>query len=349
MENKFFSNIISYWYTKHKRKLPWRNTTDPYQIWVSEIILQQTKVAQGLPYFLKFMSHFPTIFDFANASEGEILKLWQGLGYYSRARNMHFTAKYITEHLDGIFPTSFEGLIKLKGIGEYTASAMASFCFGEPKAVVDGNVYRVLSRYFNIDMEINTSKGVRYFKNLAQEILDVKKPDIHNQAIMEFGALQCVPKKPKCKVCPLASRCLAMIKNKVSVLPRKLKKQNITKVNFHYLVYQDKKNHFLFEQRQGKSIWKNLYQFPLYATEKKATKTIVKEYFNNILENQNRIATLHLYNKNPIIHKLTHKHIKTSFWIAKTTGVLKNAISSEEIKSLPVPVLIDNFMKEFGI
>ena len=194
-----FSNSLINWYLQNKRDLPWRNTVNPYPIWLSEIMLQQTRVAQGLPYFMAFMEAFPTVFDLANAEEEQVLKLWQGLGYYSRARNLHATAKFIATSLNGNFPSNYKELLQLKGIGEYTAAAIASFAYNEPVAVVDGNVFRVLSRYFNVDSDISDGKTKKEFQILAQELLPKNNAALFNQAIMEFGALQCVPKNPNCE------------------------------------------------------------------------------------------------------------------------------------------------------
>ena len=194
-----FSNTLIYWYLQTKRDLPWRKTRDPYLVWLSEIILQQTRVSQGMSYYLAFSDVFPTVKDLANAEESKVLKMWQGLGYYSRARNLHFTAKHVSEELNGIFPSTYKDLIKLKGIGDYTASAIASICFNEPTAVVDGNVYRVLARYFQIETPINSTKGIKDFKSLAQSLLDNDQPGVYNQAIMDFGALQCKPQNPDCQ------------------------------------------------------------------------------------------------------------------------------------------------------
>ncbi|MGB5462017.1 MAG: A/G-specific adenine glycosylase, partial [Aureibaculum sp.] len=188
-----FSNTLIYWYLQNKRDLPWRKTKNPYFIWLSEIILQQTRVNQGLDYYNKFITSFPTVFELAEASEESVLKLWQGLGYYSRARNLHYSARYIVNELNGIFPKSYNELLKLKGVGDYTASAIASISFNEPTAVVDGNVYRVLARYFGLNTTINSTKGIKEFKELAQQLIPTEKPDIYNQAIMEFGAVQCKP------------------------------------------------------------------------------------------------------------------------------------------------------------
>ena len=210
-----FSDKILAWYQLNKRDLPWRNTSDPYKIWLSEIMLQQTRVAQGTPYYLKFIEAFPTVEDMALASEERILKLWQGLGYYSRARNLHATAKMVVENYGGKFPDTYKELLKLKGVGDYTASAIASICFNERQAVVDGNVYRVLARYFGIDKPINSSEGVKYFKALAEELLHGSNVRDYNQGIMEFGAIQCKPKNPYCPICTFKDSCLAFNKNRI--------------------------------------------------------------------------------------------------------------------------------------
>ena len=261
-----FSNILIYWYLQIKRDLPWRKTKDPYLVWLSEIMLQQTRVAQGMSYYLAFSEAFPTLKDLANADESTVLKMWQGLGYYSRARNLHFTAKYVSNELNGKFPSTYKELIKLKGIGDYTASAIASICFDEPNAVVDGNVYRVLARYFGIDIPINSTKGIKEFKILAQSLLDTKHPGVHNQALMDFGALQCKPQNPDCEKCPLNSGCVALEKKQIKQLPVKEKKLRVTKKYFNFLVFVTEDNKTIFEERKGKGIWQGLYEFPLLET-----------------------------------------------------------------------------------
>ena len=222
-----FNLLITNWYRQNKRDLPWRLTTDPYKIWLSEIILQQTRVDQGLSYYLKFVKEFPTIQALANASEQQVLALWQGLGYYSRARNLHFTAKTISNELNGKFPNSFTSLKKLKGIGDYTAAAIASFSYNEITPVVDGNVYRVLSRVFNIATPIDSSQGKKLFYELAGELISKENPGEFNQSIMEFGALWCKPQNPKCEDCPLQENCLAFENDTVKLLPVKDKKIKI--------------------------------------------------------------------------------------------------------------------------
>ena len=228
-----FSKQLAQWYLQNKRDLPWRGSTNPYEIWLSEIILQQTRVDQGMGYYYKFIEHFPSVNHLAKASEDQVLKLWQGLGYYSRARNLHFSAKYIVNELNGEFPIGYTNILKLKGVGDYTASAIASICFNEPAAVVDGNVYRVLARYFGIFTPINSSKGIKEFKMLAQKLLNTEIPGTHNQAIMEFGARMCKPQNPDCEICPLNSSCVALEKKEIKMLPVKENKIKIKKRYFN--------------------------------------------------------------------------------------------------------------------
>ena len=247
-----FANEILAWYERNKRDLPWRTTTNPYNIWLSEIMLQQTRVAQGLPYYHKFVENFPAVEDLAEASEEEVLKLWQGLGYYSRARNLHATAKIVAYEYDGQFPDTYKELLALKGVGDYTASAIASICFGRPEPVVDGNVYRVLSRYFGVEIPINSTEGVKYFKQLAREVMHLERIRDYNQGIMEFGAMQCVPQNPNCQVCLLSSSCKALKDGAVGSLPVKLKKTKVKTLYFNYLVPISKGGLTILEQRTEK-------------------------------------------------------------------------------------------------
>ncbi|UMB59337.1 A/G-specific adenine glycosylase [Lutibacter sp. A80] len=342
-----FSNHLADWYLQNKRSLPWRTTKNPYYIWLSEIILQQTRVDQGMAYYLKFVEQFPTVFDLAAASEETVLKLWQGLGYYSRARNLHFSAKYIVNDLKGVFPTNYNDLKKLKGVGDYTASAIASICFNEPTAVVDGNVYRVLARYFGINTPINTTKGIKEFKILAQELINTKIPGTYNQAIMEFGAIQCKPQNPDCNKCPLNTSCIALSKNTIKLLPIKEKKIKIRKRYFNYLVIQTKNNKTKLVKRE-KGIWMNMYQFPLIETDKPIDQQELIEHntFNKLFNSNN--ITIKLYPKTVKPHKLSHQHIYTKFWIIKTANSLNFNHSWNDIEKYPVPVLIDNFLNEFN-
>lgn len=341
-----FQKRLIDWYLKNKRDLPWRKTKSPYRIWLSEIMLQQTRVAQGLPYFFKFVENFPTIHDLAKAPESKVLKLWQGLGYYSRARNLHFTAKYISNELNGEFPNTYQDLKKLKGVGDYTASAIASICFKEPSAVVDGNVYRVLSRFFGIPTPINSSKGIKEFKALAQSLIDKKAPDIYNQAIMEFGALQCKPKNPECTVCPFNDKCMALEKKLIEELPVKEKKLKVKKRFFNFIVIHTPTHKTVVEERTQKGIWQNLYQFPLIETESLIDKnTLAKsKEFRNWFTHEFEI---NLFNEKVLVHKLSHQHLHTKFWIVKTPEITKETISWEEITNYPVPILIANFITQY--
>lgn len=340
----FSKNLIN-WYSVNKRSLPWRETNDPYFIWLSEIILQQTQVKQGWPYYTAFTTKFPTVFDLAAAKEDAVLNLWQGLGYYSRARNLHFSAKYIVEELHGVFPSTYNDIKKLKGVGDYTASAIASICYNEKTAVVDGNVYRVLARVFGIDTPINSTNGIKAFKLLAQELLDKKQPATFNQAIMDYGSQVCKPKQPLCTNCIFNKTCSAFNTNKVGDLPVKLKKTKITTKYFNFLVIINDDN-IVLEKRIGKGIWQNLYQFPLYDSLAEVDVLEVSSYLKNELKLED--FELSLYNNLPIVHKLSHQHLQTKFWIVNTTNKIENSIKIHELNNFPVPVLIENFIKAFN-
>jgi len=336
-----FSNRLIYWYLQNDRDLPWRKTKNPYFIWLSEIMLQQTRVHQGLSYYITFTKEFPTVFDLAKASESKVLKLWQGLGYYSRARNLHYSAKYIANELDGKFPSTYEEIKKLKGVGDYTASAISSICFDESQAVVDGNVYRVLSRYFGIKTPINSSAGIKEFKELAQTLIDPKQPGSYNQAIMDFGALHCKPQNPLCETCPLNDSCIALAKKTIKQLPVKEQKIKIRKRYFNYLVFISDDNKTMLSERKGKGIWQGLYEFPLIETEKGISK---EELSLQISEKENIV----LFNENEVVHKLSHQHLYTKFWIVKKDVLHENQISWNSIKKYPVPILIANFLENFN-
>ncbi len=343
-----FKKTLKHWYSNNKRELPWRQTKDPYFIWLSEIILQQTQVKQGLPYYGKFVEEFPSVFHLANAQESDVLKLWQGLGYYSRARNLHATAKYIVDELNGEFPNNYKGLLKLKGVGDYTASAIASICFNEATAVVDGNVYRVLSRYFGIDTPINSSKGTKEFKQLAQELIDTRDPATFNQAIMEFGATQCKPQNPDCAICPFNISCMAFNNNKVNELPVKLKPIKAKKKYFNFLVFMTSDEKTILEKREGKGIWQNLYQFPLIETDKNLSFEAFKQRAENHDLIKNKTFNMSLYNQEVIVHKLSHQHLYTKFWIVTIDSHLNAGIPFNKIREFAVPVLIGNFIESFN-
>ena len=258
---KNLQETLLIWYAENHRDLPWRHHPTPYQVWISEVILQQTRVKQGLDYYLNFIERWPTVDKLAAASEEEVLKLWQGLGYYSRARNLHLCAKQIVAQYNSTFPSDYAKLKQLKGIGDYTAAAIASIAFGLPYAVTDGNVYRVLSRIFDIDTPINSKKGHDLFTRLADELLNLEYPGNHNQAMMEFGALQCTPKNPNCLHCPLQAQCLAFARQTVMQRPVKLAKTKVLTQYLNYLVFRLNDRIYL-RKRSEKGIWRNLYDFP---------------------------------------------------------------------------------------
>ena len=343
-----FSKIITSWYSIHKRDLPWRHTQNPYHVWLSEIILQQTQVNQGLPYYETFVKNFPTVFQLAETSEENVLKFWQGLGYYSRARNLHHTAQTVVDKYNGIFPVSYKELITLKGIGDYTASAIASICNDEPCAVVDGNVYRLLARFFGVDTPINSTQGIKEFKLLAQDLLPKHNIGEYNQAIMEFGSRQCKPQNPKCDICPINTACVALKKGMVSELPVKINKTKIRKRYFNYLVMVSDDDKTIVRQRKGKGIWQNLYEFPLIETD----KSIDHKSFNEHKEIRNLInghkVETSLFNEKDIIHKLSHQQLHTKFWIINIDKLPENGIDTSLIYKFPVPVLIKNFLQTFS-
>jgi A/G-specific adenine glycosylase len=341
-----FTNTLLYWYLQNKRDLPWRNTNNPYPIWLSEIMLQQTRVAQGLPYFNTFLEHFPTIFDLANANEEEVLKLWQGLGYYSRARNMHKTAQHIAFELNGNFPNNYIDLLKLKGIGQYTAAAIASFAYNEVIPVVDGNVFRVLSRYFDIETDISLASAKKEFSDLANQLIPNNNPAQFNQAIMEFGALQCVPKNPNCESCVLNTSCLALQKKKVAQLPVKSKKTKVQNRFLNYLIFIDSENKTIVNKRTQKGIWHNLYEFPVIECVTEESFETVKEKI--LLDYQDyKIESITIYNDKPINHKLSHQNLSINFYQINITNTISNGEDFDEIKKLPFPIVIFNFIEKF--
>jgi A/G-specific adenine glycosylase len=314
---------------------------------LSEIILQQTQIKQGLPYYLKFVTHYPTVFDLAQAKEDMILKDWQGLGYYSRARNLHKTAQYIAKELDGVFPKSYKELLKLRGVGDYTASAIASICYEEKTAVVDGNVYRVLSRFFGVETPINSTQGIKQFKVRATSLLPQKNIGDYNQAIMEFGARQCKPKSPDCSKCPLARDCVAHNTGQIQLFPVKLKKLKVTKKYFNFLVINSKGHKTILEKRTTKGIWQNLYQFPLIETSKtELNKNFIANLDHKILKKLS-IKSIELFNKKEIIHRLSHQELYIKFWIIHTSDDLKQGIVWSEVSKRAVPIVIDRFIREF--
>ena len=341
-----FHKILTVWYQQNKRDLPWRTKNDPYWVWVSEIILQQTRVDQGTAYFLRFIERFPDVKTLADAQENEVLKLWQGLGYYSRARNMHIAARQIMNEFDGLFPYTIINIEKLKGIGSYTAAAIASIAFGLPYAAIDGNVYRVLSRVFGIDTAIDTTIGKREFSDLANELLDRQNPAIFNEALMEFGALQCVPQNPDCNKCPFQDQCIALAQNKITKLPFKSKKTKVKNRFFNYL-YVRQQEYFFLEKREENDIWRNLYQFPLIESTKSLTITelLNDEQFKSIFKG--REITVDSMSPE-IIHVLTHQKLHVRFLEINISESEKSfpwlKVHPTDVHDFPIPKLIDNFL-----
>jgi A/G-specific adenine glycosylase len=340
-----FSKLLIDWYLQNKRDLPWRNTSNPYLIWLSEIMLQQTRVAQGMPYFFSFTTAFPSIFDLANANEEQVLKLWQGLGYYSRARNLHQTAQYIANELGGVFPDNYKDLLQLKGVGEYTAAAIASFAYNEIVPVVDGNVFRVLSRYFDIETDIASASAKKEFSALAHELIPKDNPALFNQAIMEFGALQCVPKNPNCSDCIFNQSCAALQKKKVDQLPVKLKKIKVRNRFFNYLIFSDELQNTIIQKRTDKGIWHNLYEFPLIETEKEENFETMSKQIKTDFQHWN-ILTIGEENSKSIVHKLSHQHLHIKFWDVKIGETIPNGINSSDLNTFPFPIVIYNFIEK---
>lgn len=351
MDNHFFSNTLLRWYEEHKRDLPWRNSRNPYFIWLSEILLQQTRVSQGLPYYEKFVNKYPDVFALASASETEVLKLWEGLGYYSRARNLLKTAQFLVKENNGIFPDSYQELLKLTGIGPYTAAAIASFAFREQVAVVDGNVYRVLSRVFGEKADIGSGSGIKKFAELAKSLLPSKKSDLYNQAIMEFGALHCTPATPKCSHCPVGGICYARANNLQEALPVKLKKIKKSYRYFNYVLFNYKDNFYL-KKRTDKDIWKGLYEFHLIEDEKllRAEEVVAKI-------SRGKPANLTICKESlEYKHLLSHQTIYAKIWEIKINSLKFKKLIEEEfgvsgftvhaLAEIPKPVLINNFLKE---
>jgi A/G-specific adenine glycosylase len=344
-----FTGILENWYKKNKRDLPWRKTKDPYRIWVSEIILQQTRIEQGWDYYLRFLQKFPDIKALAETSEETVLKIWQGLGYYSRARNMHAAAKQIIDDHGGIFPSTYEEIRKLKGIGDYTAAAISSISFGIPAPVVDGNVLRFFSRFFGINEPVDTQKGKSLILLKATEHINVEHPGDFNQSIMEYGALQCKP-APDCKTCPLRSGCFAFQQNKVTELPVKLKNQVQRTRYFHYLLItigKGKKESIYLKKRTEKDIWKNLFDFPIIETEKNISlkKLMKMKEWQHIFQTEqpNLLEESKLYR-----HVLTHQIIIAKFYHLEFHAKVRLPfvkVAIGDLEKYPVPRLIEMYLQ----
>ena len=354
LETPFFASWLVGWYRAHKRNLPWRETHDPYKIWLSEIILQQTRVAQGLPYYQRLIEKYPSVQELAHADEEEVLRLWQGLGYYSRARNLHACARMIVSELGGKFPSTYRELLYLKGVGKYTAAAIASIAFKEAVPVVDGNVYRVLARVFGVEEDITSSRGTRAFYALAQSLVPKEGADLYTQAIMDFGATHCTPANPKCGSCIFIDHCVAFHTGRQHLLPIKRKKVKIKQRFLNYLVIQHG-NELYMKRRKASDIWKGLYDF--YVVE--------DQRVSDIDQLQDRLVMLMRRHKRSVLgksilykHLLTHQRLYARFWhfqatvqfMQEATYLLSQAglksFTIAKTKVLPKPILIDNFLKE---
>jgi A/G-specific adenine glycosylase len=345
-----FPEIILDWYRNNKRDLPWRRTKDPYRIWVSEIILQQTRIDQGIGYYRRFIQKFKDVAELARADEEDILKLWQGLGYYSRARNMHAAARDIVSRYHGKFPGSYEEILKLKGIGEYTAAAIASLAFDLPYPVVEGNVLRFFARYFGFADPVDSVYGKKKIYRKALQFLDASQPGTYNQAIMEFGALQCRPGKPDCLKCPLREGCYAFQTGNVEKLPVKSKVQKPRKRYFHYLVFiirKNKGNCIYLRKRESNDIWRNLYDFPLIETD--GPVSLEKLIETNEWKQLILRSKFHFRKRSELYkHILSHQIILARFYFIEIPVKLKSPFLMIPIKDLnkyPVPRLIDRVLK----
>ena len=345
---KSFSKKLICWYYKNKRDLPWRKTKNPYKIWLSEIILQQTKIAQGLPYYQKFVVQYPTVSKLAKASEQQVLKLWEGLGYYSRARNLHKTAKIVINDLKGVFPSNHKELIKLPGIGDYTASAISSFSINEINPVIDGNVYRFLSRLIGIKTPINTGKSHKEFRDIAEILISKRNPSDFNQAIMEFGSLICRPNSPLCEKCMYKKICFAHLNKEVHALPVKIKKKKVRDRFFNFLIVKSESNQTIIIKRKGKDIWQNLYQFPLFETNKKIDNKIMLNKLNNLEYLDSTKIKLDLFQNKSFSHKLSHQNIHSSFWLINVKRLSNDFVNISNLKQYPFPKPISNFLSSYN-
>ena len=342
-----FSEILINWYREHKRELPWRESSDPYLIWISEIILQQTRVVQGYDYFIRFIKRFPDVTSLAEADEDEVMKFWQGLGYYSRARNLHAAAR----SMNGVFPKTYPEVLALKGVGEYTAAAICSFAYNMPYAVVDGNVYRVLSRYLGIETPIDSTEGKKLFASLAGEFLDKSRPAVYNQAIMDFGAIQCTPQNPACLFCPLAGSCMALSKSMVAQLPVKQHKTKTTERFLNYIFVRAGACTFI-NKRTGNDIWKNLFELPLIETASSVTEEellALPEFIK--LFDKEEVPVDRSICRN-VKHVLSHRVLYANFYEVVLPEKTKSfssylKIKTNELEQYAVPKLIHAFLEKY--
>lgn len=348
MSTAWFTHALVPWYREHQRPLPWRQNTDPYPIWLSEVILQQTRVDQGTAYWQRFMDRFPRVEQLAAASEDEVLRLWQGLGYYSRARNLLTAARQVVDRHGGRFPPTHAELLQLKGVGDYTAAAIASICFGQPEAVVDGNVYRVLSRVFGIATPIDSTAGRKEFRTLADQLIDPTAPGDHNQAVMELGATVCTPKNPSCAVCPLVGRCRAKAEDRITELPVKAGKVQVRERHFNYL-HVDLGSGLYMQQRGAGDIWQGLWELPLVETDAAVGPRSFHKLVAELPQGPNGAGWTLVEQLGPVRHVLSHQHLNARFWRVLPPPDLVppsgwRAVEHDTLQQLAVPRLLERYL-----
>ncbi|MEO8590220.1 MAG: A/G-specific adenine glycosylase [Flavobacteriales bacterium] len=341
----WFSRALLPWYRENHRSLPWRGTTDPYRIWLSEVILQQTRVDQGLAYWLRFVERYPTVKHLAAAPEDAVLKLWQGLGYYSRARNLLTAAQQVVTEHGGKFPADYTQLKGLKGVGEYTAAAIGSIAFDLSEPVVDGNVYRVLARVFGIDTPIDSTAGRKQFRELAADLMPAQHPGDHNQAVMELGATVCLPRNPACDRCPLAGKCIARKTDRITLLPVKAGRTTVRERHFNYLHIETKQGVFV-QRRNGKDIWQGLYELPLIESKKALTRKPLEKALIEHATGAWQVAS----RSEEVKHVLSHQVIRAVFWKVTPPAGFRGAadwerVPTKKLRDLAVPRLIDRWME----
>ncbi len=346
-----FSNQLLNWYDQNKRELEWRKTTYPYSVWLSEVIMQQTQIIQGTPYYLKFIKTYPTIFDLARAEEREVLLLWQGLGYYSRGRNLLETAKYIVSNFNGVFPDNYKALITLSGIGDYTASAILSVCFNKAVPAIDGNVLRLISRFYEIKEPVNKASGRNTVKKICETLISDKRPGDFNQAMMDYSSVVCSPKKPDCIRCIFNNDCISFKNNHVECFP--IKEKNPTKKSeyWFYFIIQDTKHRKLYIEKRNEGIWKNLYQFPVFISLKKISEI---EALNKFVTTNNLPANFEVKSiSDEYKHILSHKILYVKFFVLKSSFFANlnlseqiSFVSKNNLSDYPFPAVINKYINQ---
>jgi A/G-specific adenine glycosylase len=344
-----FENQLVKWYKNNKRDLPWRKNKDPYSIWISEIILQQTRVVQGTKYYNEFLKKFPNIQSLASSKESEVLNAWKGLGYYNRAINLHKSSQYIASNLDGKFPKTYNEIIQLKGIGDYTASAISSICFNEFNPVVDGNVLRLLSRYYGLKTPIDSLKAQRKVKEIGQKLINkTNSPGDFNQSMMEFGALVCTP-FPDCESCDFSTKCIAYNKNEVEKIPVKSKKKKSKERFFNYIIFVDNKNYTMVNKRLNKDIWYKLNEFPLIESKRHIKDIIIFPEFKKFTKSKSIVINKEMYKKEKIKHILSHQILYITFHHFNISQDISQGVPLSKLNNYNFPAPITNFINKLLI